>query len=92
VIDELLTLLRYRGEFRRSIQVAQDLTHTLPISIERISPADFATAIEVFQRFADKTWSFTDYTSRVVMERLGVKQAFSFDEHFRQFATVAVVP
>jgi predicted nucleic acid-binding protein len=27
-----------------------------------------------------------------VMERLGIQRAFAFDEHFQQFATVAVVP
>ena len=92
IIDELLTLLRFRGELRRSLDVAQDLTTTLEIPIERITPADFDAAIGVFQRFGDRRWSFTDCTSRVVMERLGIRQAFSFDEHFRQFGTVSVVP
>lgn len=31
--------------------------------------ADFDAAWEVFQKFEDKAWSFTDCTSRVVMER-----------------------
>jgi uncharacterized protein len=46
----------------------------------------------VFKTFSDKGWSFTDCTSRVLMERLGIAQAFAFDEHFRQFGTVTVVP
>jgi predicted nucleic acid-binding protein len=45
----------------------------------------------VFQRFHDKEWSFTDCTSRVVMQRLGIQRAFAFDDHFRQFGTVTVV-
>lgn len=92
VIDELLTLLRFRGETRRSIDVACDLTKGLDVRIERVTAGDFSAAIEVFQRYADKLWSFTDCTSRVLMERLGIRQAFSFDEHFHQFGTVAVVP
>lgn len=40
----------------------------------------------------DKQWSFTDCTSRVVMERLGIQKVFAFDDHFRQFGTVTVVP
>jgi hypothetical protein len=29
---------------------------------------------------------------RVVMERLGIQRAFAFDDHFRQFGNVSVVP
>ena len=93
VIDELLTLLRFRREHRRSIEVARDFTEApAMIRIERISSADFKAAIEVFQRFGDKLWSFTDCTSRAVMDRLDIHEAFSFDEHFRQFGTVTVLP
>jgi predicted nucleic acid-binding protein len=45
-----------------------------------------------FRRFADKDWSFTDCTSCVVMQKLGITTACSFDHHFRQFGTVSVVP
>ncbi|HTL90547.1 MAG TPA: hypothetical protein VL134_14195 [Leptolyngbya sp.] len=47
---------------------------------------------QIFQRFADKDWSFTDCASRVVMEKLGITQAFAFDHHFRQFGTIEVLP
>jgi len=49
-------------------------------------------AWNVFRRFTDKAWSFTDCVSYVVMQRLKISTACSFDEHFRQFGTVAVVP
>jgi len=49
-------------------------------------------AWEVFRQFRDKQWSFTDCVSRVVIERLSIPAAFAFDEHFRQFGNVAVVP
>jgi predicted nucleic acid-binding protein len=49
-------------------------------------------AWEVFRHFADKEWSFTDCTSKVVMEDLGIDTAFTFDHHFRQFGSVTVVP
>ncbi len=49
-------------------------------------------AWEIFSRFRDNEWSFTDCVSRVVMGRLGISVAFAFDEHFRQFGTVSVVP
>jgi predicted nucleic acid-binding protein len=49
-------------------------------------------AWETFERFADKDWSFTDCTSKVVIEQLGITHAFSFDHHFQQFGTVQLVP
>jgi predicted nucleic acid-binding protein len=33
-----------------------------------------------------------DCTSKVVIERLGLTHALSFDQHFLQFGTVTVVP
>jgi uncharacterized protein len=56
------------------------------------SPLDIEAAWLIFERFDDKQWSFTDCVSYVVVERLAIKTAFAFDEHFRQFATLEVVP
>src|SRR5687768_15127770 len=36
-------------------------------------------------RYHDKTFSYTDATSFVVMERLGLRDAFSFDGDFSQY-------
>jgi uncharacterized protein len=57
-----------------------------------ITEQHFAEAWDIFQHFIDKEWSFTDCTSRVVMERLGIPRAFAFDDHFGQFGTVTVLP
>jgi predicted nucleic acid-binding protein len=58
----------------------------------RVEDTDFDDAWDMFERFQDKEWSFTDCTSRVLIQRLGIQRAFAFDDHFRQFGTVAVVP
>lgn len=57
--------------------------------IERV---EILAAWDVFRRYADKQWSFTDCTSKVVMEKLGIRKAFAFDRHFAQFGSVEVVP
>jgi predicted nucleic acid-binding protein len=44
------------------------------------------------ERYSDKGWSFTDCTSRIVMERMKISTAFAVDHHFRQFGTVTVLP
>jgi len=92
VVDETLTLLRVRGENRRAVAFGRRVIEGQWAKIVRIDDADFSSAWALFQKFSDKEWSFTDCTSRVVMERLGISRAFAFDDHFRQFGTVTVVP
>jgi len=92
VIDETLTLLRARGQNRRALMVADAFIAGNLGAIHFLTPAEFQEALEVFRRYADKEWSFTDCTSKVVIEKLGLAKAFSFDHHFRQFGTVLVVP
>lgn len=92
VVDETLTAVRVRGHVERSIRVGEKLFDAVFVTLEWVTPEDIRKAWDVFRKFRDKNWSFTDCTSRVVMERLGVHRAFAFDEHFRQFGTVTVVP
>ena len=57
-----------------------------------ISQADQRAAWEIFKRYDDKEFSFTDCTSFAVMERMGLLYAFTFDEHFEQTGQFACVP
>ena len=92
VIDELLTLLKARGEFQRVVLLGEPLLRGLPARLEWVQTADVFEAWVVFHTHTDKAWSFTDCVSQVVMARLGVSKAFAFDDHFRQFGAVTVVP
>lgn len=76
IYDELLTLFRARGHMDR----AQDWLNQVGqgrCDVVRVNDVDIQLATEVFFRFADKEWSFTDCTSRVVMERIGIRRAFA---------------
>ena len=42
-------------------------------------------------RYQDKRYSYTDALSFVLIERLGLGAAFTFDAHFRQYG-MAVLP
>ena len=92
VIDETLTLLRSRGRRGIAIQFGLDAFAKLFSDIEFLETQDIEEAWYVFQNFDDKDWSFTDCTSKLVMEKLYIDTAFAFDHHFRQFGTVVVVP
>lgn len=92
VIDELLTVLKVRGEYQRALEVGPSLFNAEVCDLEWVTQADVKDAWQVFSSYRDKGWSFTDCVSRVVIERLRITTAVAFDEHFRQFGTVAVVP
>ncbi len=92
VVDELLTLFARRRCKAQGISWLQDVLCSGTCELIRVESADFNAACEIYSQFSDKEWSFTDCTSYVVMRRLHIVQAFAFDEHFRQFATVQVLP
>jgi uncharacterized protein len=92
VIDETLSLLVRWKQRDRAIQLGRDLFEGKLAHVHFLSEEEIREAWQIFQKFRDKDWSFTDCTSKVVMERLGITEAFSFDQHFRQFGTVSVVP
>jgi predicted nucleic acid-binding protein len=92
VIDETLTLLRVRGERKRALLLGAKFFHHNLAEIHKVTIADLTLAWKTFEQFDDKGWSFTDCTSKVVMEQLGITTAFAFDHHFHQFGTIRVVP
>lgn len=53
--------------------------------IESVTANDERKAREIIERYQDKSFSYTDATSFALMERLGLKNAFAFDSHFRQY-------
>jgi predicted nucleic acid-binding protein len=92
VVDELLTLLKMRGEYQRALRLGASLFAGDIATLTWVTPEDIRQAWATFQRYQDKDWSFTDCVSRVVMQRLDIQTAFAFDADFRQFGTVTVVP
>ena len=92
VLDELLTLLKLRESYAVAVAVGNTLLDRSITKIERISEGDFARAWTIFEQYKDKEWSFTDCTSKVVIERLSITYTFAFDNHFEQFGTVIRVP
>jgi predicted nucleic acid-binding protein len=61
-------------------------------TLVRVTPDDEEQALDLIRRYRDKDFTITDATSFVVMERLGVSQAFSFDDDFRQYGLSLLQP
>jgi uncharacterized protein len=90
-----LILAETHAHFTRSplirVQVLDDAQRNPALQWEPVSPADELQAIGLLRQHRDKSYSFCDAVSFVIMRRLGLKQAASFDEHFRQFGEFEVL-
>ncbi len=92
IVDELLTVLKARGNFQHALIMVEELLQGNVCTIEWVTEEDISNAWSFFRQFSDKEWSFTDCVSKAMMERLDISMAASFDHHFRQFGTVNIVP
>ena len=92
VLDETYTLLLANVGFERTIETGKrvrqlkdkGLLHVIQVTEEMED-----SAWEIFERYnKDKFWSFTDCTSKAIMELLDIKESFSFDRNFEQMGFV----
>lgn len=84
VVDETLTLIRVRLSLIAAEAWWAQLEGSTRLRWECIGVARADKARDLFFRHRDKTYSFTDCTSFVVMKELKLKQALTTDRHFRQ--------
>jgi len=82
ILDESYTLLRARRNFE-TVKLLKDFLINSEVSIKiiRVTARDEIEAWKWFARDWSKL-SFTDCVSFAVMRRMGIKKAFSFDQHF----------
>lgn len=85
VVDETLTLLRYRLGWHIAHTFGEQMRTAALTRLVRISPADEDAAWEIFTRYRDKSFSFTDCTSFAVVERLKIDVALAIDRDFRAY-------
>jgi len=87
ILDETYTLLRYDVGHKRAVEFGAEiksLQQMGKIRIVYINLDILGKAWEIFEKYSDKDFSFTDCTSFSAMEILGIREAFSFDKHFEQ--------
>lgn len=90
-IDETLTLMVARKRPALAIKAG---THFFAQSLARIqfvTPQQVERAWILFQQRAAAGWSFTDCTSKIVIDDANVFQAVTLDQHFHQFG-ISVLP
>ncbi len=81
ILDELATLLARRTSYSFSFMKIRSVLES-SVLIERPDRTDEEEALKFFEKYADQQISFTDCLSFAVMQRLQLKQCFTFDRHF----------
>ena len=85
VFDETVTALVLRSRRHDLASAAgRAILDSKNLRMVRVESPAFAAAWKLFVRRSDKRWSFTDCTSFVLMENLGIRKAVTFDANFRQ--------
>lgn len=90
-VDETLTLLAARKRPRLAIEAGHVLFNELVAQICFLTSDQIRRSWLLFQQRAASGWSFTDCTSKVIIDELKVTAAVSLDQHFLQFG-ISVLP
>ena len=91
VLDEAVTLTRFAHSHKKAVELADA---TLASKFMRVIYSDeslFSDGLNIFKQHSDKEWSLTDCVSFATMRKYGVRTAFTFDAHFKQFG-LATIP
>lgn len=84
ILDETLTHLLYATGRHVALRFGHWALATDYVVIARVDQEIWDSAWTMFQAYDDKAWAFTDCTSFILMQRLNLWQAFTFDHHFAQ--------
>jgi predicted nucleic acid-binding protein len=91
VLDETYTMLRYDVGYKKSVGFGYDinfLSKEQKISVIHITEILLEKAWDIFVKYSDKDFSFTDCTSFAIMNHMKVTEVFAFDKHFEQYGFI----
>jgi len=90
VVDETITLLRVRVGHSPAVEFGKTVLSSKVIRMIPISAERWQKAWDLFVRYQDKEFSFTDCASFAVMRELKLQEAMAFDQHFTQMGFTTV--
>lgn len=82
VIDETITRLRYSVGHKEAVEWGRNILVSNVVERINVDEEIFNRAWELFEKYDDKMLSFTDCASFSIMEKMGIRKAFAFDEDF----------
>jgi len=92
VLDEAYTVLRREAGHHIAVELGEEIRASKTLRVVHIGKNLQEEAWELFKnRNRGLDWSFTDCTSFVVMQRLHIKEALTFDHEFEQAGFIALL-
>lgn len=92
IVDETITLVRYKLGHELAAKIGKKLWGEEIAKLLFIDRGIEQRAWELFLRYKEHKFSFTDCTSFVVMEQLGLHEAFAFDSDLEAYGRFATLP
>ena len=83
VFDESVTLMRYRVSHATAEHFGTNLLESRIVRLIDVTKEDRLKAWDMFVKYRDASFSFTDCTSFVIMKRLKLEIVLGFDSHFK---------
>jgi predicted nucleic acid-binding protein len=90
VVVETYSLLLARSSREAAMAFLEWIVGQSSYRLERVTAMDEMNAQDLLRRRSDKSWSLCDALSFVVMKRLHIRKALSFDRHFREYGATIV--
>lgn len=92
ILDETFTLLLFDVGYLITVEFKNMLDSLIEKKLLILLQIDSrlqAEAWNIFLKFnLDKQWSYTDCTSKAIMNELEIYEVFSFDHHFEQMGFI----
>jgi hypothetical protein len=91
IFDESITLLMSRLGWKVAVNFGEALKKSELVTVATVMGSDEDKAWEIFLKYEDAGFSYTDCSSFAVMERLRIDTAFTFDMHFKTMK-LSIIP
>jgi uncharacterized protein len=84
VFDEIVTSFNSRNRHDKAVEIGNRLLTSTVIQLVQVEENLFLEGWNYFQRYEDKSYSLTDCISFLVMAKMNIQKALTFDRHFVQ--------
>lgn len=89
ILSESITTTMARAGHKIAVTVGEFILGSQVVDLFWLDESIKMKAWEYFKKHSDKSYSFTDCTSFVLMKDMNINNFFAFDEHFAKAGFVA---
>jgi len=90
ILDETYTFLQKKLGKEIALTFGRQIQASELIEVIHVSKFYEKKAWDIFEKYLDKEFSYTDCTSFAIMKDLKITDAFAFDDHFQQMRLIAL--